>query len=112
MLAIINSNQKGSLAATQRYTTGIYRTTSKSPAGSHLSASFIGSVRIVFFISSLAFIFRNLPERARAQSELYPLGFLPDMLLICFSILPLTSWVLKSETRAEEPGPIHRPTEP
>ena len=61
MLAIINSNQKGSFAATQRYTTGMYRTISKSPAGSHLSASFIGSVRIVFFISSLASIFQFYP---------------------------------------------------
>src|SRR5262249_50744903 len=39
-------------------------------------------------------------------------GLLPDMLLICLSISLLTSWVLKSATSAEEPGPIHRPTEP
>src|SRR5262245_63272925 len=56
--------------------------------------------------------FPSLLERACAQLESYPVGFLPDMLLISFSILPLTSWILKSATSAEEPGPIHRPTEP
>src|SRR5262245_35991200 len=73
MLAIINSNQKGSLAATQRYTTGIYRTTSKSPAGSHLSASFIGSVRIVFFyFFSCIHLSKSSGARSRAIGALSP----------------------------------------
>src|SRR6266542_3960538 len=56
--------------------------------------------------------FRSLPERACAKLEPHPIGLLPVMRLICFSRSLLTSWVLKSATSAEEPGPIHRPPEP